>query len=63
MTFNQFCAGKCFDTQSRIALEAVWNALIGGGTTPAQAKHILEDMLDGLHFFGPALCEECGEEI
>lgn len=59
MTFNQFCAGKRFDIQSRIALEAIWNALIGGGAVPAQAKHLLEDMLDCLDLDGPSLCEEC----
>jgi hypothetical protein len=46
MTFNQFCAGHRFDTHSRIALEAIWNALIASGTTPVQCKHLLDDLLE-----------------
>ncbi len=46
MTFNQWCSGKRFDPHTRIALEAVWNALFGGGATPARCASLLDDLLE-----------------
>jgi hypothetical protein len=46
MTFNQWCGGKRFEPSSRLALEAIWNALINGGYTPGQISALFADLLD-----------------
>jgi hypothetical protein len=44
MTFNQWCSRYNFSTHSKISVEAIWNALIEGGKTPAQCAKLLNDL-------------------
>ena len=46
MTFNQWASGRHLDTSERAAFEAVWNALIGGGSTAGQTSRLLGDLME-----------------
>jgi hypothetical protein len=46
MTFNQWACRGSFSPSSRLALEAIWNALIGAGYSPAQISALFTDLLD-----------------
>lgn len=48
MTFNQWCAGRRFRSHTRIAVEAVWNALIGGGMKPVECGRLLDDLFESI---------------
>lgn len=46
MTFNQWCSRYSFSPHARIPVEAIWNALIAGGKSPAQCAELLNDLFD-----------------
>lgn len=46
MTFNQWCSRYRFEPHTRISVEAIWNALISGGNTPAKCAELLNDLFD-----------------
>lgn len=49
MTFNQWFAGKCVSSfHAKLALEEIWNALIGAGRPPVQAGRMLSDLLEAM---------------
>lgn len=54
MTFAQWAASKHFKTTpGRLAVEAIWNALIGGGYSPSQVSIMLVDLLDNFRERNP----------
>lgn len=44
MTFNQWCSGKDLNHRGKMALERVWNELIGSGSSTAAAVDILNEI-------------------
>lgn len=46
MTFNQWCAGKSLNRSSRLALEAVWNAMTANGIDAIQCGKLLRDVYE-----------------
>lgn len=48
MTFNQWCAGRRFDAHTRIAVEAIWNAMVGSGMKPTECGRLLADLFASL---------------
>jgi len=46
MTFNQWCAGRNLSRSSRLALEAVWNAMSANGIAADQCSLLLRDVYE-----------------
>lgn len=46
MTFNQWCCRYNFTPHARIPLEAIWNALAGGGKTPRECSNLLDELCE-----------------
>lgn len=50
MTFHQFAASSAshLPTSARLALEDVWNVMIGAGVSSGEASRLLSDLLESI---------------
>jgi hypothetical protein len=48
MSFNQWAAVAKVPDGSRLAFEAVWNVMVGGGCSSNEASSLLTDLMQSL---------------